>query len=143
MAIETQRRLNMIVPLGEVTARRPARGNRARASSIHESARLPPYDTIGLEQLDIRDHEAAFAPGTYDPDDVASFLRNATHYVRENGPVLCDGDTMDGPGERRWQIHSFDNSLAMAPREVMRWLPMDGVDGRVDTSIVPAVLLDG
>jgi hypothetical protein len=83
-------------------------------------------DTVGMEQLDVDDHEACFRKGVYEPGDADNFLRNATDYVRENGPVIKDGDTMDGPGEIRWQARHLEESLAERPRSVLRWFPMDG-----------------
>jgi hypothetical protein len=83
-------------------------------------------DTIGMEQLDVNDHEACFETSRYSPEEVDDFLRNATNYVRENGPIIADGNTMDGPGGIRWQAHSIEDSLAPRPRQVLRWLPMDG-----------------
>jgi hypothetical protein len=83
-------------------------------------------DTVGMEQLDVTDHEAAFPRAQYEPGAVAGFLRNAADYVIDNGPVIKDGDTMDGPGGVRWQAVSFENSIAGPPRAVLRWLPMDG-----------------
>jgi len=82
-------------------------------------------DTIGMEQLAVADHEACVPP-TYDLDEVAHFLRNATNYVLQQGPVIKDGDTMSGPGDVNWQARSFDESLVPRPREVLRWRPLDG-----------------
>ncbi|MCA9594950.1 MAG: DUF4261 domain-containing protein, partial [Myxococcales bacterium] len=53
-------------------------------------------------------------------------LRNATEYIREQGPVVQDGDTMDGPNDTRWQAQTEMESLAPRPRTVTRWLPQDG-----------------
>ena len=83
-------------------------------------------DTVGMEQLDVIDHEACFLTDEYEPQEIDSFLRNATNYVRENGPVIKDQDTMDGPGGIRWQACAFEESLAPRPRSVLRWLPVDG-----------------
>ena len=59
-------------------------------------------DTVGMWQLDVPDHEAAFRSDLYDPSDVALFLRNAADYVLRSGPIINDNDTMDGPGQIRW-----------------------------------------
>lgn len=83
-------------------------------------------DTVGMGQLDLPDHEACCDGKVYDLSAVASFLRNAADYVFENGEVIRDGDTMDGPGNIRWQGATFDKSLLDPPRRVIRWLPMDG-----------------
>lgn len=83
-------------------------------------------DTVGLEQLDVPDHEALFAKD-YDPSEVAGFLRNAADYVAQNGPVIQDGDTMDGPGGIHWQGATFEEPLWNPPRTVIRWFPCDDV----------------
>ncbi len=82
-------------------------------------------DTVGMWQLDVPDHEACFAKARYEASEVAAFLRNAADYVCERGPVVQNGDTMDGPGGLRWQGATFENGLADPPREVLRWLPLD------------------
>ena len=82
-------------------------------------------DTVGMSQLDVSDHEAAFERGRYNLSEVANFLRNASAYVLEKGPVIKDRDTMDGPGGIRWQGETFDKPICDPPREVIRWLPMD------------------
>jgi hypothetical protein len=83
-------------------------------------------DSVGMWQLDVPDHEACFEKGRYDESEVARFLRNAADYVCAHGPVIKNGDTMDGPGALRWQAATFENGLADPPREVLRWLPRDG-----------------
>jgi hypothetical protein len=85
-------------------------------------------DTIGMEQLDVDDHEACFETRKYSPQEVDRFLRNATDYVRSKGPIIADRDTMTGPGGIAWQAHSVEKSLAPRPRSVLRWLPLDGAE---------------
>lgn len=83
-------------------------------------------DTAGMEQLDVIDHEARFPGDSFQPGAVASFLRGATNYVFENGPVIQDGDTMDGPGGTRWQARHLEESAAPRPRPVLSWSPLGG-----------------
>ena len=83
-------------------------------------------DTIGMEQLDVADQEACYLTGKFQPRDVAAFLRNATNYVLDNGPVIEDGSTMDGPGGLLWTARNVEKSLAPRPRSVLRWIPDDG-----------------
>lgn len=97
-----------------------------RLISVEDLPEHSLMDTSGLGQLDLVDHEATFTDGAYDPSEVANFLRNASDYVRENGPIINDGDTMDGPGGVHWRAHSHDESLAPAPRPVLRWTPASG-----------------
>jgi len=85
-------------------------------------------DTVGMEQLDAMDMEACFETARFDLATVANFLRNATDYVRQKGPVIKDGDTMDGPGKIRWRGMAFDQSFAPRPRPTIRWFPLAGRD---------------
>jgi hypothetical protein len=83
-------------------------------------------DTIGMEQIDIPDHEACFPKGGYEANDVANMLRNVCLYRMQRGDVLQDGNTMDGPGGIRWRVFHVEESLAPRPRRVLRWFPDDG-----------------
>lgn len=91
-------------------------------------------DSVGNWQFDSLDHEVAFPQDFTNPSDVDNFIRNATLYILNNGDVIKDGDTMDGPAGRRWQARRFENGLSDPTREVLRWLPC-GVSG------IPPVLL--
>ncbi len=79
-------------------------------------------DTVGNWQLDIADQEAVFPEGAFKPQEVDYFLRNTSLYVLKNGPVIKDGDTIDGPGGL-WRATTFDKGLTDPPREVLSWLP--------------------
>lgn len=85
-------------------------------------------DTVGMWQLDIPDHEI-FLPGkTYDFQEVEGFLRNVSLYLMNHGPVLGDGDTIEGPGGIDWKATSHDDSFTMPPRPVVRWFADDGTE---------------
>ncbi len=83
-------------------------------------------DTVGNGQLDLCDSEACFRSDRYNASDVDHFLRNVSLYLLNNGPVIKDGDTMDGPGGLNWQCRHLEKSICDPPREVLRWLPLDG-----------------
>jgi hypothetical protein len=83
-------------------------------------------DTVGMEQLNLPDHEALFRKSSFEPKHIANFLRNAALYLLNHGEVVKDGNTMDGPGNCRWQATSFAKGLSPAPRRVLRWIPCDG-----------------
>ncbi|AQT84405.1 hypothetical protein ERICIV_03741 [Paenibacillus larvae subsp. larvae] len=83
-------------------------------------------DTVGMMQLDVTDHEAIFHKQAYDPNEVASFLRSVSDYLLKNGSVIQDGYTIDGPGGVRWQGTLFEEGAAEPPRQVLRWLAVDG-----------------
>jgi hypothetical protein len=114
--------------------------------SYHASARLMPLDlwsnirvfkfnemqpewtvmdTVGMSQLDVPDHEAFYQSNAYEPTEVGNFLRNASSYVVEHGPVIRSGDTMDGPDNVRWQAFMIEKGRMTPPRPVIRWFPQD------------------
>jgi hypothetical protein len=96
-------------------------------------------DTVGNGQLDLPDQEAAFPKGSFEPSDVDGFLRNATLYLLREGPVVKDGDTMDGPGGVRWQAWSFPDGVSPPPRAVMRWLPFRPEPEAAERPVPPAL----
>ena len=79
-------------------------------------------DSVGMEAFDAPDHEACF-PESYDPGEVAAFLRNIALYRWQNGDVLRDGHTSDGPGQTRWRVQNCAESLTAPPRPTLRWVP--------------------
>jgi hypothetical protein len=83
-------------------------------------------DTVGLSQLDASDHEACFPLDAYSPSEIDNFLKNVSAYVVEHGPVIRDGDTVDGPGNAKWQGFNLKEGRIGPPREVIRWFPLDG-----------------
>lgn len=82
-------------------------------------------DTVGMGQLDEIDQEAIFRKDSYNANEVASFLRNVSSYILENGQIIKDGDTIDGPGDIHWQGATIEDGIASPPREVLRFMPMD------------------
>jgi hypothetical protein len=83
-------------------------------------------DTVGMSQLDAPDHEACFPLDAYNPSEVDNFLRNVSVYVVEHGPVIRDGDTVDGPADAKWQGSNFEEGRIAPLRKVIRWFPLDG-----------------
>jgi len=77
-------------------------------------------DTVGNDQLEVRDLEVAFPTGKVDPADMASWLRWVTVYAMNES--IKDGDTIDGPGGG-WRAKLMNKSLAPGPRETLRWVP--------------------
>jgi hypothetical protein len=84
-------------------------------------------DTVGNAQLDLIDFEAVFSK-RFDCGEVDGFFRNATLYLLNHGDVIKDKDTLDGPGDARWQAHLFKNGLCDPPRNVLCFVPVDDVD---------------
>ncbi|MCA8916665.1 MAG: DUF4261 domain-containing protein [Planctomycetes bacterium] len=83
-------------------------------------------DTVGNAQFDLPDLEAVFKPADKEPNDVAALLRNITGYLIENGPVIEDGHTVDGPTGDTWGVHAFSDSLSGPPRDVLCFVPTEG-----------------
>lgn len=82
-------------------------------------------DTVGNWQLEIPDIEACFVVDDYEVNEVANFLRNASNYLVQSGAIINDGETMDGPGDLRWQAVQFENGICDPPRQTLRFVPMD------------------
>lgn len=111
--------------------------------SVHEEAGLAPLpvwsnvrlaklgelpgwllmDTVGMEQLEVDDHEACFEAARFEAAEVANFLRNTSEYVRQEGDVIKDGDSTDGPGGKWRGYHR--QSVMVPPRRTLRWSPAD------------------
>lgn len=82
-------------------------------------------DTVGNDQLDIPDVEACFHADSYELGEIDNFLRNISDYLLQNGDVINDGDTIDGPGDIVWRAQNHDNGVCDPPRGVLSWLPAD------------------
>lgn len=82
-------------------------------------------DTVGNWQLDRRDCEACFPKGSFEPGAVDNFLRNVSLYLIQQGDVIKDGDTTDGPDGVPWRARHFKDSLTSPPRLTLRFSPVD------------------
>ncbi|MEZ6040903.1 MAG: DUF4261 domain-containing protein [Planctomycetaceae bacterium] len=96
-----------------------------RLFNINEQFAL--MDSVGNQQMNVSDFETVFCGSDYDPSDVDAFMRNGTLYLLENGDVIKDGDTMDGPGDVHWQV-TVRKATCDPPRDVLRWRPLDNRD---------------
>jgi hypothetical protein len=84
-------------------------------------------DTVGMEQLDLREQEACFLGARYEAGQLPGFFYNVAGYILTNGPVIKDRDTINGPAGVNWQGRHFAQTLVPPPRgQVLRWLPVDG-----------------
>ena len=115
-----------------------------KSLAYHEENDIPPFniwsnirllnanngwmimDTVGMEQFDLPDLEACFPSKTYELREVSNFLRNCCLYLLNQGKVIKDKDTMDGPGKINWQAHHTSKELSPPPRRLIRWFPLDG-----------------
>lgn len=80
-------------------------------------------DSVGNGQFDLPDQEVAFPRSLTDPGEVDPFIRNISLYLLQKGDVIKDGDTIDGPGNIKWQAKNFESGVSDPPRDVKRWLP--------------------
>ncbi len=84
-------------------------------------------DTVGMDQLELPDHEAGFERDRYDPNAVAGWLTDLCLYTLDAGDVIAPAHTIDGPGGL-WRCHSVTEEPRMpAPRRALRWFP-DGAE---------------
>lgn len=85
-------------------------------------------DSVGNQQLDIPDIEVIIPKNEYNLSDFDVFIRNITFYIMNNGPIIMNGDTMDGPGGIRWRGYTFKNGLCDPPRNTLRWFPTNKIN---------------
>jgi len=115
-----------------------------KSLKYHDQHKIPPFDiwsnvrllnpnngwmimdTVGMEQLDRPDLEACFPAKQYDLGQVSYFLRNCCLYLLTKGEIVKDKDTMNGPGDVKWQAHYVKKELSAPPRRLIRWFPLDG-----------------
>lgn len=80
-------------------------------------------DTVGLRQLDRTELEACF-PEDLEPGAVADMLRSASLYVVDEGDVIEDGHTLDGPEGTAWRArHRSEGTMKAPPRPVVQLVP--------------------
>lgn len=79
-------------------------------------------DTVGMGQVDVDDQEALVPPEGVNLAAVDRFMRNASLYLLEHGPVIETNHTMDGPGGV-WRAQRLDDGLWVPPRPTLRWTP--------------------
>ncbi len=123
-------------PNGEVLATREEMDS---ALEHAESAKVPPLDlltqvrffrvdqnwsimdTVGMDRFFLPDLELLFTQ-ELDPNQAANFLRSISLYLLQHGPVIKNGNTVDGPqGKLNASMH--EEPLAEPPRPVIRLIP--------------------
>ncbi|MEQ8456491.1 MAG: DUF4261 domain-containing protein [Sandaracinaceae bacterium] len=82
-------------------------------------------DTVGLERCFLPDVEV-LVPAGVDPNQVADFLRSITAYLLENGPVIEEGHSTEGPFGVL-HVHAREEPLTEPPRQVLR-LVLEGAE---------------
>jgi hypothetical protein len=93
-------------------------------------------DSIGMMQLDVPDHDAFYRRERYDPREVALFLRHAAWVSLQQGRPFGDGEVAMGPGRRRWRAYADRLAVVPAPRNVVRWIPLDGSESELPPELL-------
>jgi hypothetical protein len=57
-------------------------------------------DTIGLNRLGLPDLQVRFTQ--YDANAIGLLLWNYAYYIADNGDIIADGNTIEGPGGEVW-----------------------------------------
>lgn len=78
-------------------------------------------DSIGMEQLGMRDHEFAWADATVTRSEQISFLINLLHYQVDQSVQIEDGHTTDGTNGQIWRAEERDDAFLPPPRKVLHW----------------------
>jgi hypothetical protein len=106
---------------------------------FHLSPTIGFMDTVGNEQLEIRDLEAGFPLSTYNAADIRYYLRNVTHYLLDSKKELRTGEPIDGPGETglSWIIDEIDSAPLNPPRRTIRLCPK-GYEGKIRRAFATA-----
>jgi hypothetical protein len=127
-------------PGGELLAERP---RMEKVIEHYEKAGMPPIDlwsnrrmfkfnenwmlmdTVGMQQLDLDDVETCFRSDRFNPNDIALFLGNTSLYLAGKGPVIKNGETIDGPGKVLFRAMECENGMTAPPRRTLRFRPED------------------
>lgn len=81
------------------------------------------FDTVGMDQLAVRDHEAVIPFGHPSVRHVVGLLYSMAAYDAEQGGVLGANDTASDFDEVPWVAHSTGDAIVQPPRSVVRWAP--------------------
>lgn len=81
------------------------------------------FDTPGLGQLDVTDHEAAIPFEHPSTEHVPGLLLSMAAYDTSHRGVLGPGDTATDLGGVMWRASAAGDSLVAPPRPVLRWHP--------------------
>lgn len=82
-------------------------------------------DTVGNDQFDLPDIEAAYCEEVAEAEDVNEFIRNVTYYLLSGEHEIESGDSVEGPGDAPWTATVHEDSTCDPPRPVIRLVPED------------------
>lgn len=91
------------------------------------------FDSVGMGQVDLQDHEAAAPAGSCEASTVAGLVYSMAEYDLERGGVVGPRDTATDLDDGFWRARVDGDSLLEPPRPVLRWFP--------DGAAVPEMLL--
>lgn len=81
------------------------------------------FDTVGMEQLDVADHEAVLPTEHASFEHVPGLLYTMAAYDAERRGVLSRGDTATDTGGVAWTATGRDEAIVTPPRQALRWMP--------------------
>ncbi len=81
------------------------------------------YDTVGMDQLGVRDHEAILPFTHPSTRHVPGLLYSLASYDAELGGVLGPNDTASDADGIGWRAFGAGEGRVQPPREVVRWSP--------------------
>jgi hypothetical protein len=120
----------------ELLRQRLERDRRGEATAVDAWANVRRYrpaegwllfDTVGLGQLDLTDHQAILPFGHPSAQEVPGLLHSMADYDVERGGVLGPGDTSTDLAGQDWVAHGEGEARVDPPRPVLRWRP-EGVE---------------
>ncbi len=83
------------------------------------------YDSVGMGQLDVIDHEAVLPFHHASTEYVPGLIYSMAAYDAEKGGVLGPGDTATDSGGCNWHADVDGEALMIPQRTVLRWSPDD------------------
>jgi hypothetical protein len=81
------------------------------------------YDTVGMGQLDVADHEGSLPEDHGSKGELYGLLCSIAEYDASKGGVLGVGDTSSDLAGQDWVALAAGDGLFGPPREVLRWAP--------------------
>jgi hypothetical protein len=84
------------------------------------------FDTVGMSQIDVADHEATLSGDHPSFDHVPGLLYSMAAYDAEQGGVLGPNDTASDLGGHLWRAYARGEGVVTPPRTTLRW-SLDGV----------------
>lgn len=81
------------------------------------------FDTVGMEQVGVVDHEAAVPSDHPSAAHARGLLYTMAAYDADLGGVLGPSDTATDLGGCNWRAHGDGDALVAPPRPVLRWAP--------------------